>query len=154
MFDIGFSELVLIGVLALLVLGPKRLPEVARTAGRWMGQIRRFVSNVKMDFDRELHGGELAELRKLKQELDETRRSIADSGSRLMRNVADADRPSKFPHPDDPVTEPVILPAGNTADEKPARKVKAKGKLRAKTQGKSTSTADKHGRRSKARRQR
>jgi sec-independent protein translocase protein TatB len=110
MFDIGFSELVLIGVLALLVLGPKRLPEVARTAGRWMAQLRRFVTNVKQDFDRELHGVELAELRKLKQELDETRRAFADSGSRMMQNLADVGEKRSIPHPDDPVTEPVILP--------------------------------------------
>jgi len=121
MFDIGFSELVLIGVLALLVLGPKRLPEVARTAGRWMAQLRRFVNNVKQDFDRELHGEELAELRKLKQELDDTRRAFADSGNRMMQNLADIDAPRKFPHPDDPVTEPVILPPAPAAKAKPRR---------------------------------
>jgi sec-independent protein translocase protein TatB len=130
MFDIGFSELVLIGILALLVLGPKRLPEVARTAGRWMAQLRRFVTNVKQDFDRELHGSELSELRKLKQELDDTRRAFADSGSRLAQNLADSDRPSgnktKFPHPDDPVTAPVILPPPTPTRAKP----KAKSKVR------------------------
>ena len=49
MFDIGFSELVAVGLIALIVLGPKRLPEVARTAGRWMGQLRRFIADVKQD---------------------------------------------------------------------------------------------------------
>jgi sec-independent protein translocase protein TatB len=148
MFDIGFSELVLIGILALLVLGPKRLPEVARTAGRWMAQLRRFVTNVKQDFDRELHGEELAELRKLKQELDETRRAFADSGNRMMQNLADLDAPRKIPHPDDPVTEPVILPPRVTA---PAVKPKARrlGVTRkvAATNGRPTSQRRKPGKR-------
>jgi len=65
MFDIGFSELVVIGLIALIVLGPKRLPEVARTAGKWMGQLRRFIADVKLDLDREMHTEDLAELRKL-----------------------------------------------------------------------------------------
>ena len=67
MFDVGFSELVVIGLIALIVLGPKRLPEVARTAGKWMGQLRRFINNVKQDLDREIHQDELAELRKLRE---------------------------------------------------------------------------------------
>ncbi len=59
MFDIGFWELALIGVVALLVIGPERLPRVARTAGLWLGRARRFVSSVKADIDRELAADEL-----------------------------------------------------------------------------------------------
>ena len=87
MFDVGFSELVLIALLALIVLGPKRLPEVARTAGRWMAKIRRFVSDVKQDIDREMRDAELSELHQLKQELDETRRLMEDTSGRLMHQV-------------------------------------------------------------------
>jgi sec-independent protein translocase protein TatB len=76
MLDIGFSELTLIGVLALLVLGPKRLPEAARTAGLWIGRLRAFIANVRQDLDRELQGSDLDELRRLKQELDDTRAMI------------------------------------------------------------------------------
>jgi len=97
MFDIGFSELVLIALLALIVLGPKRLPEVARAAGHWMGKLRRFVSEVKQDFDRELHGAELEELRKLKQELEQTRNVIADSSSRLLQDISAAAPPASSP---------------------------------------------------------
>jgi sec-independent protein translocase protein TatB len=54
MFDIGFWELTIIGIVALLVIGPERLPRVARTAGLWLGRARRFVSSVKADIDREI----------------------------------------------------------------------------------------------------
>ena len=59
MFDIGFSELLIIGVVALLVIGPERLPGLARTAGKWVGRARRFVSSVKADIDREIAADEL-----------------------------------------------------------------------------------------------
>lgn len=59
MFDIGFGEVVLIGVVALVVIGPERLPKVARTAGLWVGRMRGFVTSVKADIDRELRADEL-----------------------------------------------------------------------------------------------
>jgi sec-independent protein translocase protein TatB len=59
MFDIGFWELSLIGVVALLVIGPERLPSVARTAGLWVGRMRRFVSTVKADIDQQLKAEDL-----------------------------------------------------------------------------------------------
>jgi len=59
MFDIGFWELAIIGVVALLVIGPDKLPGVARTAGMWVGRTRRFVTQVKTDIDRELKQEEL-----------------------------------------------------------------------------------------------
>jgi sec-independent protein translocase protein TatB len=100
MFDIGFSELVLVGVLALLVLGPKRLPEVARTAGRWMAKLRRYVLDAKRDFSQEMQGGELDELRALKRELDDTRRALSDSGRGMMQGLAEADAPRIQPPSD------------------------------------------------------
>jgi sec-independent protein translocase protein TatB len=86
MFDIGFSELVVIGLIALIVLGPKRLPEAARTVGRWTGKLRRFVSDVKQDLDREMHDAELTELRKLKQELDQTRQVMQETSSGIAQS--------------------------------------------------------------------
>jgi sec-independent protein translocase protein TatB len=54
MFDVGFWELLLIGVVGLLVVGPERLPEFARTIGRWVGQAQRMVRSVRADIEREL----------------------------------------------------------------------------------------------------
>ena len=54
MFDIGFSELLVIGVVALIVIGPERLPRVARTIGHLMGRMQRYVADVKADIDREV----------------------------------------------------------------------------------------------------
>jgi sec-independent protein translocase protein TatB len=55
MFEIGFWELVMVGVVALLVVGPERLPALARTAGLWLGKARRMIADVKAEVDRELH---------------------------------------------------------------------------------------------------
>jgi len=59
MFDIGFLELAIISVVGLIVIGPERLPEVARTVGTWVGRFRRFVSSVKSDIERELRQDEI-----------------------------------------------------------------------------------------------
>ena len=62
MFDIGFSELMVIGVVALIVIGPERLPKVARTLGHLLGRAQRYVNDVKSDINREI---QLDELKKL-----------------------------------------------------------------------------------------
>lgn len=62
MFDVGFFELLLVGVVALLVVGPERLPKLARTAGMWMGRGRRLLNSVKEDIDREIKADELREI--------------------------------------------------------------------------------------------
>lgn len=61
MFDIGFLELLICGVIALLVLGPERLPTAARTAGRWVRKTRRVVSQFTSELDRQLKAEELRE---------------------------------------------------------------------------------------------
>jgi len=73
MFDLSFFELLVIGAVALVVIGPERLPRVARTAGQWVGKIQRYVSDVKNDINREM---EIEELRRLKAEMNETARSV------------------------------------------------------------------------------
>ncbi len=66
MFDIGFWELGLIGVVALLVIGPERLPGVARSAGKWIGTAKRFMSSVKNDINAEV--SKTDELKRLLEE--------------------------------------------------------------------------------------
>ncbi|MEF9995612.1 MAG: Sec-independent protein translocase protein TatB [Burkholderiaceae bacterium] len=65
MLDLSFGELALIGAVALVVLGPERLPKVARTAGEWAGRAQRYVSQVKTDINREM---ELSELKRLQEQ--------------------------------------------------------------------------------------
>jgi sec-independent protein translocase protein TatB len=86
MFDIGFWELALIGVVALLVVGPDRLPGLARTVGLWVGRIRRYVSTVRDDIEREIQADELKkmlekpdELSLLQDIVDETTGTISDA---------------------------------------------------------------------------
>jgi sec-independent protein translocase protein TatB len=62
MFDVGFWELTIIAVVALIVIGPERLPKVARTAGHWIGRGRRFVASVKADIDKEIKAEELKQI--------------------------------------------------------------------------------------------
>ena len=79
MFDIGFSELMVIAVVALIVIGPERLPKVARTFGHLFGRMQRYVSDVKADISREM---EIDELRKLQSSMQDAARSIEQSVSR------------------------------------------------------------------------
>lgn len=76
MFDISFTELMLIGVVALVVIGPERLPKVARTVGHLLGRAQRYVNDVKGDIQREV---ELDELRKMKEEMESAARSMQTS---------------------------------------------------------------------------
>ena len=76
MFDIGFSELLVIGVVALIVIGPEKLPKVARTLGHLLGRAQRYVNDVKSDINREI---QLDELKKLQAEVTESARSLEDS---------------------------------------------------------------------------
>jgi len=62
MFDVGFWELALIGLVMLIVVGPERLPKLARTAGLWVGRGRRMLSSVKAEIDREIKAEELKEI--------------------------------------------------------------------------------------------
>ena len=84
MFDVGFSELVVIGVVALVVIGPERLPKVARTAGLLFGRFQRYVSTVKADLQREMDS---AELGKLKNEVQDAARSIEESVNQQAQSV-------------------------------------------------------------------
>ena len=76
MFDIGFSELVVIAVVALIVIGPERLPKAARTMGHLFGRLQRYVNEVKSDISREM---ELDELRKLQKEVQSAAQDLKSS---------------------------------------------------------------------------
>jgi sec-independent protein translocase protein TatB len=74
--DIGFSELMVVGVVALVVIGPERLPKVARTAGHLMGRMQRYVADVKADINREV---EMSELKDLKKTMDDAASTMNDA---------------------------------------------------------------------------
>jgi sec-independent protein translocase protein TatB len=76
MFDIGFSELMVIGLVALIVIGPERLPRVARTLGHLAGRMQRYVADVKADINREV---ELEELRKMRDTVQQAASGIENS---------------------------------------------------------------------------
>jgi sec-independent protein translocase protein TatB len=89
MFDIGFTELMVIALVALIVLGPERLPEVARTLGRWAGRAQRFMEKVRQDIDRELKSEELEKIKKLEEELNETRTLIENSSDKIKQSLTE-----------------------------------------------------------------
>src|SRR5690554_4701903 len=76
MFDISFTELMLIGVIALVVIGPERLPRVARTVGHLLGRAQRYVGDVKSDIQREM---EVDQLKDLKGQMEEAAKSVKTS---------------------------------------------------------------------------
>jgi sec-independent protein translocase protein TatB len=86
MFDIGFSELLVIAVVALIVIGPDRLPKVARTLGHLFGRMQRYVNDVKADISREM---ELDELKKMQSSMEDAARSFQSS---ITDGVGDAER--------------------------------------------------------------
>lgn len=89
MFDIGFSEILVIMVVALVVIGPERLPHVARSMGQWWGRIQRYVSKVKQDVSSSMELEELREAqRKVQAEMDELKRSVQNVNSEINQNLA------------------------------------------------------------------
>jgi sec-independent protein translocase protein TatB len=111
MFDIGFSEMMVIAVLALIVIGPERLPRVARTLGHLAGRLQRYVADVKADINREV---ELDELRKMRDSMQQAASSFQSSvneeiskastevskvESELNAAAASLDKPAEPPKP-------------------------------------------------------
>jgi sec-independent protein translocase protein TatB len=104
MFDIGFSELMVIAVVALIVIGPERLPKVARTMGHLFGRLQRYVNDVKADINREI---ELDELRNFKSTVEDAARSVeqtirsetakAESELGSLAELADPNAPAAAP---------------------------------------------------------
>ena len=91
MFDMGFTELMLIGIVALVVIGPERLPGVARTAGKYFGRLKRFMTTVKADVEQELRADELRSiLADQQKELDTLKDSISGAGKEFEKDISDA----------------------------------------------------------------
>ena len=92
MFDVGFSELVMVGLIALLVIGPERLPKAARIAGFWIGKARSTVASVKAEIKQELHAEEMRQILlqqqqsiadELKQTVNDAHEAVEDIGTNL-----------------------------------------------------------------------
>ena len=124
MFDIGFTEIVVIAVVALIVLGPERLPRAARTMGHLFGRLQRYVSDVKADISREM---ELEDLKKLQQEvksaaqeLESSVQSAARSAESGLRDVESQLNAGASEAPSPP-PQPLIEPPPEPAPAEPAR---------------------------------
>ncbi len=115
MFDLGFSELLVIAVVALIVIGPERLPKVARTLGHLFGRMQRYVNDVKTDITREM---ELDELKKFRASMEDTARSMQDSVTRgvsetegELNKLAQSAQPEPDPYPDSALPPATAAPA-------------------------------------------
>lgn len=113
MFDVSLSELMVIGVVALVVIGPERLPKVARTAGLLLGRLQRYVSDVKADINREI---QLDELKKLQQQVTEQVTSLEASVTHEMREVETSVNAAVEPLAAD-LNAPAALAAAATGSE-------------------------------------
>ncbi|MBV5309349.1 Sec-independent protein translocase protein TatB [Chromatium okenii] len=112
MFDVGFSELVLVAIVALLVVGPERLPKVARVAGMWLGRARRTLGAVKQEIDREMKASELADILK-QQALSQSVESIIEMSTQT--SAAPVTSTSAIPIPaDSATTAPTSVPTDPT----------------------------------------
>jgi sec-independent protein translocase protein TatB len=96
-FDIGFSELLVIGVVALVVIGPEKLPRVARTVGHLMGRAQRYVADVKADIARE---AEFDELRRMRDSVQSTAADIEQSVTREFTSLEASVNEALHPEPE------------------------------------------------------
>ena len=122
MFDVGFSEIVVIAVVALIVIGPERLPKVARTLGHLFGRMQRYVNDVKADISREM---ELDDLRKLQASVQDAAHAIEQTVNReitsteselnsIASSAAHAMQPAADPAIDAPPTDATAPAASAT----------------------------------------
>ena len=125
MFDMGFTEMMRIGIVALVVIGPERLPGVARTAGKYVGRLKRFMTTVKADVEQELRADELRQILSQQQkELDSLKDTISEAGMDIEKeaNVVDAVSDSAKTETVEPVAEPpaAATPGDDAATAEPA----------------------------------
>ncbi len=115
MFDVGFSEILVIMVVALVVLGPERLPKVARTLGRWWGALQGYVNRIKADVNTSMELEELRQMeRRIKAEAEALERSVQKAGSEVsseMRQIEqELDKPTPTADKPLPPAEPPVQP--------------------------------------------
>ena len=124
MFDIGFWEIVFIGVIGLLVIGPERLPEVARTVGQWVGRIQRLIQTVKTDIHHELENEYLKKtLDEQKEQINELKTIVDDTRSQFEQSSQSWLNDDRLMDDNDSIPAAVDVSAeqsnGNNKDEKP-----------------------------------
>jgi sec-independent protein translocase protein TatB len=103
MFDIGFSELCLVALVSLLVIGPERLPKVARLAGFWIGKTRSMLASVKAEIREELHAEEIRQALKQESGMKEFRQMLdeaADAAHSIQSSVDQVKKDNTHPIPD------------------------------------------------------
>ena len=126
MFDFSAAEIFVIGVVALIVIGPERLPRVAKTVGNLFGRLQRYVSEVKSDINREI---ELEELRNLKATMQDAARSIEQSVTAQVNYIdsevkqAGAEVQKQVESAVAPVTGIQLMPPATPAPEDPTASV-------------------------------
>ncbi|EAQ97425.1 Sec-independent protein translocase protein TatB [Congregibacter litoralis] len=98
MFDIGFAELLIIGVVALIVVGPERLPDAVRTASAWLNRLRRGFNDIKQEVQQELHNDAvMKDLKALKDSSEELRRETQSLGSDFKSSFSASKNDSSDP---------------------------------------------------------
>ena len=122
MFDVGFQELALISIIALIVVGPERLPKMARTVGLWAGKIRYYVGQVKNDIEREVRAQELKEmLDKPAGGLDDLYKVAEETKGALDEAKAGIESvPTGIPTPDEPAAGSIFPPGSPDTGADPA----------------------------------
>ena len=97
MFDVSFSELMVIAIVALLVIGPEKLPKVARTVGAFTGRMQRYMAQIKEEVNREMRFDELQKLQQeIKQSVENTQENMHQQVTELKNAVTDVPKPKKI----------------------------------------------------------
>jgi sec-independent protein translocase protein TatB len=115
MFGVDFSEIMVIMIVALIVIGPKRLPKVARTMGEWWGRLQRYINRIKADVTTSMELEELRELeRKIKAEADALERTVQQAGNNINQEALKLEKEIEAPMPASnnptPPAEPPLPP--------------------------------------------
>jgi sec-independent protein translocase protein TatB len=116
-FDIGFSELVVIALVGLIVIGPERMPKVARTVGHLLGRLQRYVNDVKADINREM---QIEELKKLQTQVVDQARDVERQVNAQMSAIETSLNQSILPPDDTTKSGDTVADAGTTSLSAPA----------------------------------